>query len=136
MAVSKVQLSNGSVLIDLTTDTITAGTVGKGYTAHDKTGSAITGTATLSDTISFQNVTVPVSAWTEDTTLEDYPYRAAIACAGVTSDLRPFVEFSDTDKDSGILSDDANCYDGGVYIYASELPAAEITILNIYISER
>lgn len=136
MGVNKAQLKDGVVLIDLTNDTVTAATLGKGYTAHDKAGDTITGTATISDTISFKNVTVPVSSWVANTTLADYPYRAAIACSGATASLRPFVEFSDADRDSGILSDDANCYDGGVYIYASEKPTAAITILNIYISER
>ena len=45
MAVSKVQKSNGDVLIDLTSDTVTPSALMTGYTAHDKTGALITGTA-------------------------------------------------------------------------------------------
>lgn len=37
---------NGIVLIDLTEDTVTADTLMQGYTAHDKSGALITGTAT------------------------------------------------------------------------------------------
>lgn len=37
---------NGTTLIDLTADTVTASTLMQGYTAHDKSGALITGTAT------------------------------------------------------------------------------------------
>ena len=48
--VSKV-IYNGTTLIDLTADTITADKLASGITAHDKAGAAITGTSTLdSDT--------------------------------------------------------------------------------------
>lgn len=42
--VNKVALANGTVLIDLTSDTVTAGSVLAGVTAHDKSGAKITGT--------------------------------------------------------------------------------------------
>ena len=42
--VNKVALANGTVLIDLTLDTVTAGSVLAGVTAHDKSGAKITGT--------------------------------------------------------------------------------------------
>lgn len=49
--VSKVVLSNGTTLIDLTGDTITPSDVLSGVTAHDKSGAPITGTCTYdSDT--------------------------------------------------------------------------------------
>lgn len=44
MANNKVQLADGSVLIDLTNDTVTANTLKAGYTAHDASGNIITGT--------------------------------------------------------------------------------------------
>lgn len=53
MAVSKVQKSNGDVLIDLTSDTVTPSALMTGYTAHDKTGALITGTATDGDNLSY-----------------------------------------------------------------------------------
>lgn len=43
MAISKV-VYNGKTLIDLTSDTVSANTLLKGYVAHDKTGAIITGT--------------------------------------------------------------------------------------------
>lgn len=42
MAVNKVEI-NGQTAIDLTQDTVTPGTLQKGYTAHDKSGTKITG---------------------------------------------------------------------------------------------
>lgn len=48
---SKVVLSNGTVLIDLTADTVTAADLLEGVTAHGKDGAPITGTCTYdSDT--------------------------------------------------------------------------------------
>lgn len=43
--VNKVQFGN-QTLIDLTSDTVTADKLMQGYTAHDRTGAIITGTAT------------------------------------------------------------------------------------------
>lgn len=43
MAVNKV-VANGEVLIDLTEDTVTPGSLKKGVTAHDKSGAQIVGT--------------------------------------------------------------------------------------------
>ena len=42
--VNKVAFANGTVLIDLTSDTVTASSVLAGVTAHDKSGAKITGT--------------------------------------------------------------------------------------------
>ena len=42
--VNKVALANGTVLIDLTSDTVKAESVLSGVTAHDKRGAKITGT--------------------------------------------------------------------------------------------
>lgn len=44
MAISKVTLASGDVLIDLTNDTVTPETLAEGVTAHDKSGALITGT--------------------------------------------------------------------------------------------
>lgn len=48
---SKVVLSNGTVLIDLTADTVDAAHLLEGYTAHSKSGAPVTGSCTYdSDT--------------------------------------------------------------------------------------
>lgn len=43
---SKVVLADGTVLMDLTSDTVAAGTVLSGATFHDKSGAALTGACT------------------------------------------------------------------------------------------
>lgn len=44
MANSKVVLADGTVLMDISTDTVTAGALMSGVTAHDSSGSPVTGT--------------------------------------------------------------------------------------------
>ncbi|MBP5462743.1 MAG: hypothetical protein J6Y20_11575 [Lachnospiraceae bacterium] len=44
MANNKVQLKDGTVLMDLTSDTVTPSTLARGVTAHNAAGTAITGT--------------------------------------------------------------------------------------------
>ena len=44
--VNKVQLADGTSLIDISSDTVTADKLMQGYTAHDRSGALITGTAT------------------------------------------------------------------------------------------
>lgn len=56
--VSKVVLSNGTTLIDLTSDTVTAGSMLSGTTAHDKSGAVITGTCTYDSDTSEDTVAV------------------------------------------------------------------------------
>lgn len=63
--VNKVQLADGTVLLDLSADTVTADKLLTGYTAHRCDGTAITGsmnsvtlTAPSSGTVSF-SITVP-----------------------------------------------------------------------------
>ena len=44
MAINKVQTQSGEVLIDLTGDTVTASDIVAGKTAHDRSGTQVTGT--------------------------------------------------------------------------------------------
>jgi len=44
MAISKVQLSDGRTLVDLTSDTVTAASMLVGFTAHGSDGQQVTGT--------------------------------------------------------------------------------------------
>lgn len=56
--VSKVVLSNGTVLMDLTGDTITVNDLLAGVTAHDKSGTPITGACTYDSDTSDDTVAV------------------------------------------------------------------------------
>lgn len=76
----------------------------------------------------FTDVTVPVSSFASNATYADFPYRASVSLAGVTAGMVPEVVFGVADAMSGIFAPVAGSYNGGVYIYASEVPAASITI--------
>lgn len=78
--------------------------------------------------LQFNNVSVVVSDFAEDTTYEDYPYRVAVALEGVIVSMIPEVIFSLADATSGIFAPVAESYNGGVYLYASDLPEADIVI--------
>lgn len=56
--VSKVVLSNGTTLIDLTADTVTASDLLTGVTAHDMSGATITGTCSYDSDTSDDTATV------------------------------------------------------------------------------
>lgn len=77
------------------------------------------------------NTSVPVSAWTSDTTYTDFPFRAGIPITGCTANHKPDVTFSLTDAVSGNYAPIAESYAGGIYIYAAEKPTAALTIPTI-----
>lgn len=128
MAYNKVTYF-GTTLIDLTGDSVTAGTLEKGVTAHDKAGAKVTGTLTRKRV--FSNKSVAASVFKADSTYADYPYRAAVALSGITAAYTPYVMFSETDAATGIFSRNADSYAGGVYIYANKIPSAAVTIDEI-----
>lgn len=128
MAYNKVTYF-GTTLIDLTGDSVTAGTLEKGVTAHNKAGGKVTGTLTRKRV--FSNKPVAASAFKADSTYADYPYRAAVALSGITAAYTPYVMFSETDAATGIFSRNADSYAGGVYIYANKIPSAAVTIDEI-----
>ena len=59
MANNKIQLADGTVLLDLTSDTVDSVHLAAGYTAHDKSGATITGTASWRYEASTEELTVP-----------------------------------------------------------------------------
>ena len=96
-------------------------------------GGAITRAKLAADAkvLSFTNKTVATSAWARNTTYTDFPYRAAVACEGVTANHYAEVVFSPANVLTGIFCPVAVSYAGGVYIYASEKPSATVTIPTI-----
>lgn len=69
------------------------------------------------DLIVAQNVTS--SAFTADSTYDDWGYRASLAVTGMTVDHVPEVIFDGTDSDVEKIAQHCTSYNGGVYIYAS-----------------
>ena len=111
-AVTTAKMANGAV---------TNAKIGSGAVTYDKLEQNAV-------RIRFTNVSVAPSAFVSDSTYEDFPYRAAIALTGATASMKPDIVFSLADAISGIFAPVAESYAGGVYIYASEVPEANITI--------
>lgn len=86
------------------------------------------GTAVELKKLSFYNKAVTASSFVEDTTYADYPYRAAVALSGVMESMIPEVIFSLLDATSGLFAPVAESYNGGVYLYASDAPEANVTV--------
>ncbi len=133
MGVNKVVYS-GQTLIDLTSDTVDAASLRAGLVAHNASGSQITGTAVVADGVKmlFRNLTVPTSAWVNDGTYSDYPYRARITASGVTESMWPDVLFSAASisalESNQIGVPYARSNSGSVDIFASAKPSGDITI--------
>lgn len=91
------------------------------------------GTAFEFKRLQFTSTVVPAIAFVQqDTpTYEDFPYRAGVALTGVLPTMTPEVVLSVADAMSGNYAPVAECYAGGVYIYASDVPDAAITIPTI-----
>ena len=81
--------------------------------------------------LQYINTVVDNAAFVSNATYADFPFRAAVILAGVLSNMVPHVVFGAVDAISGIFAPVADCYDGGVYLYASEVPAADITVPTI-----
>ena len=79
----------------------------------------------------FANTAVPAAAWASDSTYGDYPYRAAVALSGVTAAMVPEVVFGLAAMADTSFAPVAECYNGGVYIYAADAPGAAISIPTI-----
>ena len=79
----------------------------------------------------FADTAVPAAKWASDSTYGDYPYRAAVALSGVTAAMVPEVVFGLAAMADNSFAPVAECYNGGVYIYAADAPGAAITIPTI-----
>ncbi len=78
--------------------------------------------------LAFTNLEVEPEDWQEDETYGAYPFRATVALEGVTEDFALSVTFAPEDVLENIFAPVAESCSGGVYIYASESPAATVTI--------
>ena len=79
----------------------------------------------------FSDLSVEPGDWQADETYENYPYRAAIPCAGVGTNFMPQLCFSPEDVLKNIFAPVTASYEGGVYIYASEVPENAITLPSL-----
>lgn len=81
--------------------------------------------------VQFLNTTIATASFVSNSTYQDYPYRAAVGLTGVLASMIPEVIFSLTDATSGNFAPVAECYNGGIYLYAASVPDATITIPTI-----
>ena len=81
--------------------------------------------------LKFWDATLLSSSFVSNSTYADYPYRAAVALTGVTSSMIPEVTFSVADLAGTEFAPVAECYNGGVYIYAADQPPATVIIPTI-----
>lgn len=98
---------------------------------QDELSSLESGTAVELKKLLFTGVSVPTSAFVSDSTYEDYGYRAAVSLSGVTSSMIPEVVFSLADTSGGNFAPVAETYNGGIYLYAADVPESQITIPTI-----
>lgn len=83
------------------------------------------------NTLVFTNKTVAASAWSTNSDLDYYGYRASIALTGVTASMMPQVTFTDSQLAEYDLAPICQSYAGGVYIYSAEAISEAITIPSI-----
>lgn len=132
-------LSTGTIKYDGTYITTTpSGTLtAKASTATNKlelcNNSAYIGGNTVVQSLKFQNITVPASAWSSGAgfagaTRTRY---ADIALAGVTSDMYATVTFNPDDIDNYNMAGICATKDGKITIYAEYAPSVAITIPTI-----
>ena len=84
-----------------------------------------------------QNVEVTTSMFSEDTTYADlgYNYKGTIPISGITTSDVVNVTFNMAQAVSGNFAPISNTYNGGVYIYAKEMPTSTITVALEIIKE-
>lgn len=78
--------------------------------------------------LQFNNVSVNVADFVADTTYEDFPLRAAVSLEGVLDSMIPEIIFSLLDATSGLFAPIAETYNGGVYLYATDVPKDAVTV--------
>lgn len=79
----------------------------------------------------YADTEVPVSAFKADESYEDFPYRAAVALEGALASMAPEVMLDVKDAVDGSIAPVAKSYDGGIYLYAAEIPENALTIPTI-----
>lgn len=85
--------------------------------------------------LTFSNLTVEPTDFSEDTTYEEFGYKADIPCTGVTANFFSDVTFDVQEAISGNYAPISLTGAGTVTIYAVEQPESTITIPSIICSK-
>lgn len=88
-----------------------------------------------SNILTFENITLETNAWVEDTTYEDFGYKADISCTGVTAEFFSDVVFGVEEAISGNYAPVSLTGAGTVTIYAVKQPESTIIIHSIICSK-
>lgn len=134
-----MHLSTGTIIYDGTYITTTpSGTLtAKASTAKNRlelyNNSAHVGGNTVVQSLKFQNISVPASAWASGASFAGATRTryADIALAGVTSDMYATVTFNPDDIDNFNLAGICATKDGKITIYAESVPGGTMTIPTI-----
>lgn len=81
--------------------------------------------------LKFANVNVAPAYFIDEGVYDEYPYRASVALSGVTANMIPDVVFSVAALAENDFAPVAECYNGGVYIYAADKPAETISLATV-----
>lgn len=98
---------------------------------NDELAELEAGTAVELKKLQFLNITVAKAAFVADSTYQDYPYRAAVVLTGVLASMIPDVVLALEDATDGNIAPVAECYNGGIYLYAASVPDTAITVPTI-----
>lgn len=79
----------------------------------------------------FTDTVVPASAFSETGEYDAYPYRASVALNGVLASMIPEVIYGMEDATSGNFAPVAETYNGGVYLFATDIPKGDTEIPTI-----
>lgn len=79
----------------------------------------------------FYDTAVLASEWAADSTYPDYPVRASVALTSVVATMIPDITLALADATSGNIAPVAECYNGGVWLYAASKPDAQMVIPTI-----
>ena len=79
----------------------------------------------------FADTVVPASAFSETGEYDAYPYRASVALEGVLASMIPEVIYGMEDATSGNFAPVAETYNGGVYLFAADIPEGDTGIPTI-----
>lgn len=134
-SVTTSKLANRAVTADkLASNAVTADKLASDAVTTDKLANhSVISDKLASDAVKllFTNISVSTSAFASNSTYGDYPFRASVALSGVTSTMVPQVVFSVGALAGNSFAPVAECYNGGIYIYASNQPTDSITIPTI-----
>lgn len=110
MAVNKV-VYNGTTLIDLTNDSVTASKLASGYTAHTKSGSRVTGTMASGIPNNFSTSETTIGTWVDGKKVHrKCYYMSSLTLTGDYDNFWTWVPFADIDTNARIINSYGSYY--------------------------